>query len=198
MITNMIYVFDFDGVLANTKELYVKFLSKAPFMNEEKARATIEKNTLKYEPSSMISHILEKFFLGELEKHLGEDPTHLLFIERVQELYKLEGRKFVMSKNQPHFMKKILGNHAELFVDLYGMDFAKTKGIGIEKILESEHLTPVDCIFITDTVSDILEVENVVLNENLFAVDWGYCSEKDLRKYVRSENFLSDFTGLKR
>jgi phosphoglycolate phosphatase-like HAD superfamily hydrolase len=194
----MIYVFDFDGVLANTKELYIKFLAKAPFMNEKKARATVEKNTLRYEPSSMVSHILEKFFLGEIETHLGEDPSEFLFLDRVNELYQLEGRKFIVSKNQLHFMKKILGNHAHLFTELYGMDFAKTKGLGIQKILESENLIPGDCIFITDTVSDILEVENVVLKENLYAVDWGYCSENDLKKYVRKENFLSDFKSLGR
>jgi HAD superfamily hydrolase (TIGR01549 family) len=192
----MIYVFDFDGVLANTKKLFVSYLAKAPFMDEKKALLTIEKNSLKYEPSSLISHILEKFFLGELEKHLGENPADLLFIDRVQELYKLEGRKFVLSKNQPHFIKKILENHADLFIDIYGMDFAKTKGLGIQKILESEQLKPEDCIFITDTVSDILEVENVVLKENLYAVDWGYCTENDLRKYVKRERYLSDFKSL--
>jgi phosphoglycolate phosphatase-like HAD superfamily hydrolase len=194
----MIYVFDFDGVLANTKELFVSYLAKAPFMNEEKARATIEKNSLKYEPSSMISHILEKFFLGELEKHLGENPSDLLFLERVKELYALEGRKFVLSKNQPHFIRTMLGKHTDLFIEIYGMDFAKTKDLGIQKILESENLTSEDCIFITDTVSDILEVENIVLNKNLYAVDWGYCTENDLRKYVSQENFLSDFKSLGR
>jgi phosphoglycolate phosphatase-like HAD superfamily hydrolase len=194
----MIYVFDFDGVLADTKELFVSYIAKAPFMNEKKARAAIEKNSMRYEPSSLITRILEKLFLGELEKHLGSKPTDLLFYDRVQELYALEGRKFVLSKNQPHFIKKILGNHAELFVDLYGMDFAKTKGIGISQILESENLTPNECVFITDTVSDILEVENVILKTNLYAVDWGFCSENDLLKYVEKQNFLSDFKRLGR
>lgn len=189
----MLYVFDFDGVLADTKELYIEFFTHAPFMNEKKARKLIERNAMKYEQKGPFQNFLKSYFLSDLQNHLKKDAQEYLFHDRIAELYHVVGKKVILSKNNPEFMKQMLGDHKEIFSDIYGTELSENKGEGLKLIAQKEGVEISDCLFFTDSISDVFEVSINFPDKNVFAVNWGFCNQKELENVIIPEQIISSF-----
>src|SRR6185437_12463494 len=74
-----------------------------------------------------------------------------------------------------------LGDLTSFFTKILGSATHSSKEVKMKMILSEESLKPDECIFITDTIGDILEARN--LNVKTIAVTWGFhernCLEKE-------------------
>jgi phosphoglycolate phosphatase-like HAD superfamily hydrolase len=191
----MLYVFDFDGVIANTHEMYVDFVAKAMFVSTEKARQIIHEHTLKNERSGLVSSIIKGFYLKSLERFI-HSKQDILFRNHLETIRLLPGKKVILSRNYKRFMNDMLGEDASMFDGMYGYDEANTKMSGMDSIFQDFGVAKDDCIFITDTVGDILEVQQRLELSHIYAVDWGYNTVEELEQVIAKTQIISSLTQL--
>lgn len=68
----------------------------------------------------------------------------------------------------------------EIFKEVIGMDTYRSKVDKFNFIFGKYHFTAADCVFVTDTLGDILEANT--LNIKTIAVDFGYHNKETLSK----------------
>ncbi len=191
----MFYVFDFDGVIANTHEIYIDFVSKAMFVSPEKARNIIHDHILKNERAGLVSKIIKSIYIKSLERFI-QSKQELLFRNHIETIYTIPGKKVILSRNYKRFMSDILGEDAQLFDAMYGYDEANTKVVGMDIIFHDFGVGKDECVFITDTVGDILEVSQRLDMKRIYAVDWGYNTVEELGAVIPKTQIISSLTEL--
>ncbi|MFA5841312.1 MAG: HAD hydrolase-like protein [Candidatus Paceibacterota bacterium] len=168
-------IFDFDGVLANTVEFSYNIHTKK---NKDLTWKHFQDYSLGnfwegYEKAVKDGkHIPADDFHGDYKKNLDmltvEKILHdlILFLEKKYRLV------IVSSTNSTHINDFLIReNIAECFSDILGADVHKNKTFKIKTILEKYNLSPVDTVFITDTLGDIKEATECKVGS--IAVTWG-------------------------
>ena len=173
-------IFDFDGVLADTfntnidicKELNMKFTID-DFKDHHNGNV-FEKPKLKFSEKQV-----DEFFLA-YEKKANSDKLFSLQPEfkKLNQKYKM----FVISSSNETAIKKyfILGKWDCYFEGIFGVETDKSKLKKFKKLFQNYKLKPKECIFITDTLGDLIEGEKAGVKT--LAVTWGYHGEMRLRK----------------
>ena len=80
-----------------------------------------------------------------------------------------------------------------IFKEILGGDFYRSKVDKFNFIFKKYSLTPEDCVFITDTLGDILEANEIGIKT--IAVDFGYHSRETLEK-GKPFKIVSNFTEI--
>jgi phosphoglycolate phosphatase-like HAD superfamily hydrolase len=191
----MTYIFDFDGVLADTFEPYVEYISKRFFMSRERVTKLIMDHTLKNDRPKMYEKMLEMFSMAGLEKFLKDRPN-ILFQDRIDELVLLDGKKIILSRNLSQFVKDIMADYIDHFELVIGLDNAENKTIGFVLLRDTYGVDLSDSVFITDTVGDVLEAQPFLANDRILAVTWGYHSPDLFKQYFPDQQFITDFKRL--
>lgn len=174
-------MFDFDGVLDNNYELHFK-LSEKKFLNitEEEHKKMFEGNV--HVEREKLEHRDTGF---DFLKHLSNS--------RIDRKIKRETKET---------LKKLVGNHKlgivsscyeygiidflkkngvyKLFSFVYGYDTHKLKTHKFKKVLNDFNLKDSECLFVTDTLGDILEAKEIGIQT--VAVDFGYHERERLKK----------------
>lgn len=97
------------------------------------------------------------------------------FVEKIaQNKDKFSGFSIVSSSDSS-FIKAILGKEIKLFDIILGFDHSHSKEEKIQQITKKYNLNLNQIIYITDTTTDILELQ-ILPKTNLFGVNWGYQS----------------------
>lgn len=187
----MTYIFDFDGVLANTLEPYVEFVSKHFFLSPQKSRELILSHTLKNDRPKLYEKMLEMFNIRKLEVFLKTKPN-ILFQDRLNEILLLDGKKCILTRNYTQFVKDILGDYLVYFDPIVGFDEATNKTIGFTLLRDLHNIDLSQALFITDTVGDILEAQHFMPNTHIFAANWGYNTIEELGQVIEKTQIISD------
>ncbi|MEK9157370.1 MAG: HAD hydrolase-like protein [Patescibacteria group bacterium] len=89
---------------------------------------------------------------------------------------------FVVTSTTTGAVSRFLEQHGILssFKQVLGSDIDTNKSRKITNVLKSENMSPVDCLFITDTLGDIREAGKVGVQS--IAVTWGFHERADLEK----------------
>ena len=175
-------LFDFDGVLANTIDMCYKL--------EKEKNSDLEHEQFK-----------EKFF-GNYWANAQEIDKDSKLIKQFEEKYKEQINKIPMEEKIKILLRDLsewtriaivssasetnigsyLNNQQTLnYVDdIYGRQTHLSKVEKFKMLLEKYNLTNKDCIFITDTLSDIQEANEV--NIQTIAVTWGLHDRSILEK----------------
>jgi len=170
-------IFDFDGVLTDTFEFVYKInldIREEKFTREE-YRDFFNGNLF---DTPGITEQSDKFYKiqNETFKHLKIDPNikkNLLTLSK----YPL----FIISSNMEVTINEFLErNDAEVFKDILGFESHTSKVEKFKTIFKKHNLSADDCIFITDTLGDILEANKVGIKT--IAVDFGFHDKKRLEK----------------
>ncbi len=175
-------IFDFDGVIHNTFDFH---------------RAKVKEFTGVALSESEYRDIHNgNFFAHKIDRLKDVDwPAYGGFIYHDISNLKIEGEMekallrlskkfdlFIVSsggtKNISDYLKN--NNVAEIFKEVLGSEPHKSKIDKFKFIFSKYKLDPNDCIFITDTLGDILEAN--VVNIKTLAVDFGYHGREMLRK----------------
>jgi phosphoglycolate phosphatase len=173
-------IFDFDGVIHNTfdfhrkkiKEFYGIDFSKRDF--EDIHNGNIFKN----------KNMLNKNWLNYRD-YIYNEITNLNIENDVRDaLLKLSKKYdlFIVSSGGTKNINDYLGNNGiiNIFKEVLGLEFDKSKVNKFKYLFNKYGLSNEECLFITDTLGDILEANEV--NIKTIAVDFGYHSKETLKK----------------
>jgi len=177
MIKNII--FDFDGVIHDTFEIGYS-------TNKE-----LDKSITKEE--------YKDFFNGNLYKHIKIKPKNYnLFFDIAEKKYKgliIENeikkellklkkkyRLFIITSTKESILKNYFheNNLKDLFNEIFGFETHTSKEEKFKILFKKYNISNEDCIFITDTLGDILEANKIGVKS--IAVDYGFHDAERLKK----------------
>ncbi len=173
-------IFDFDGVICDSFEISYE-ISKEFFgddFTEENLRELLDGNVFqnpkitKQAAEKLFKAYNEKMKYFEMEKVVKEN------LEKLAEKYSL----FVVSSNKEESIKTYFQNNnfAHIFKEILGAETHQSKVAKFEYLFEKYQLKAEDCVFVTDTLGDILEGKEVGVK--VIAVDFGFHKRDRLEK----------------
>lgn len=173
-------VFDFDGVIHDTFELACKVNEQATGIK----RTLDESKDLfmgNYFSNELITEdAINKFFALQHEafKDLKIDLERKELIEHVAKTHSL----FIITSNQEPVLKEYLMRNGieSAFKEVLGMETSRSKVEKFNLLFEKYGLLPDECLFITDTLGDVLEGSQVGVR--VIAVDFGFHDRARLEK----------------
>lgn len=174
-------MFDFDGVIDNNYNLNFELCSKK-FLN-----ITIEEHKKQYDGNVHLErkklkdrdtgfNFLKCLSDSRKDRKIEKETKSTLV--NLAKSFKLG----VISSCHEYGIKDYLKNNEidNLFSFIYGLETHKLKTFKFKKILEELNLKKDECIFITDTLGDILEANEVGIQT--IAVNFGYHERERLQK----------------
>lgn len=189
-------IFDFDWVIHDTFDFHVKNIwehFKIDFKGE-KLKDMQNWNIFKAElPDAII-----KMWWEWYHKHISDDYINLEIKDNIiQTLIKLkeEYLLYIISSWSEKVINWVLNknNLNYIFQDKLCYEFHESKVYKFNYIFDKYKLTKNDCLFITDTLWDIIEANEVWLKT--IAVDFGYHERERLEKW-NPYKIISDFSEL--
>jgi phosphoglycolate phosphatase-like HAD superfamily hydrolase len=187
----MNYIFDFDGVLANTFDRYVETLQTFLLMSKESAQQKVIEHSYTNRHKTGMSNMMRS--LVKRYQKFVIPHTSLLFQARVDEIHHIHGKKAILSRNDATFIREALGKYRDLFDSILGFDEAPTKVQGILDLKKSAGWEKSEVVFFTDTIGDIKEVKEVLDVQHIYACDWGFNSREILLGEIPAGQIISDF-----
>jgi phosphoglycolate phosphatase len=174
-------MFDFDGVIDDNYELNFELSGKKfIYITREEHRKLYEGN-IHTEREKMkgrdtgfdfLYHLSNTRKTRELKKEVKET------LENLSKNYALG----IVSSSYEYGIKDYLENNKiyGLFSFIYGCDTHKSKIYKFKKVLDEFKIKENECIYVTDTLGDILEAKEVGIKT--VAVDFGYHERERLQK----------------
>ncbi len=166
-------IFDFDGVIVTTSDFSYDILHEIkPSLSKERFLRMFDGNVNHgLQRENITSKLLINYFFGKYStKIMKVDPVAK--IDRVIRKTSESCTLFIVSASLTFIINEYLekNNLRRYFEDILGNDIAYSKTEKINSILEK--YTPEDCLFITDTLGDILEGKKSKVKT--IGVTWGY------------------------
>jgi HAD superfamily hydrolase (TIGR01509 family) len=173
-------IFDFDGVIHDTFDLAYK-INVGIFgenFTEEKYRDFFNGNI--YKNIEVSKKNSDNFFKlqNEAFKYLKIDENIKKNLEKLSKEYPL----FIISSNQEEALNTYFQNNicVHIFKEVLGLETHKSKIEKFKYLFKKYNLKAEDCIFVTDTLGDILEGNGVGVRT--IAVDFGFHKRDRLEK----------------
>lgn len=173
-------IFDFDGVIQDTfkisYEVSKKFLGEA--LTEESFRDIFSGNIFQdIRLTREVSQKIAELYNKELEfLKINEEIKKNL--EKLAKQYPL----FIISSNQEKTLNTYFQNNncTHIFQRILGSETHQSKVVKFQHLFEKYQLKVEDCVFVTDTLGDILEGKEVGIK--VIAVDFGFHKRDRLEK----------------
>lgn len=198
-------IFDFDGVIGDTREASARATATVDGTDLETALA----NNLAYasaKPNHVRNHTLSESEMHKIytwTQNFGRimhENGFPLFTEFVAAVEAIETpyKAIVSSGSQQYVIPalaktKIKPTHILAFEDHH------SKEEKIELICADWGVSVKDVYYFTDTLADVYELQNLLSEEKLIGVAWGYCGRDALLKALKPEHILdspADFARL--
>jgi len=174
-------IFDFDGVIGDTfdisfkaaKELHPN-ITKRDFLNYLMGNV-YEKATVQFTEKD-IPIFFEKQKQAFTRKNLFKVQPMLKKLSEKYQLFIISG---TIDDNIKYFLS--FANLGRYFQKILGATTHRSKIERFKMIFNNYNFAPEECLFITDTVGDILEAREA--NVESMVVTWGYHDKKLLLRY---------------
>ncbi len=173
-------IFDFDGVIHNTFDLVYGINVNVLGRNLTKEEYKDFFNGNIYKSPSVNKENAEKFFKiqNEAFKSLKLEKNVRIFLENLSKDYSL----FIISSNQEKALNTYFKNNnfVNIFKEILGSETHQSKVEKFKYLLNKYDLKTDECVFITDTLGDILEGNKIGIKT--IAVDFGFHDRKRLER----------------
>ncbi len=185
-------IFDFDGVIHDTFELAYNINKQIDnSLTSDEYKDFFNGNI--YDNKKVTKDAADRFF-----KLQNEEFEKLRINKEIKkELLKLKERfdLFIITSNMESTLKNYFENNGimHIFKEVLGIETSHLKVEKFKYLINKYHLNKDNCIFVTDTLGDILEANKVDLNT--IAVDYGFHGRKRLAK-GNPIKIISDFGDL--
>jgi len=175
-------IFDFDGVLHNTFNFHrakiKEFTGKD--ISEDCYKDIHDGNFYENEDNLIRDTDWSKYV-----KYIHPEQSRLKIKDEIRDVLKELSKKyelFIISSGGSRNISDCLGNNGilNIFTEVLGLETNKSKIDNFKFILERHALKSDECIFITDTLGDILEANKVRVKT--IAVDFGFHSKERLKR----------------
>ncbi|MDD5110625.1 MAG: HAD family hydrolase [Patescibacteria group bacterium] len=170
-------IFDFDGVIGDTYqnnfELFKPFIQN---ISEQDFKDNHNGNIFEGKKITLTPEQWEKYFANQKKLFT---KTNLFPLKRVLARLSKNFQLFIISSTPDASIKYFLkyGALNRFFEKIFGATTCTSKFKKFQMIFEQYGLGPEECLFVTDTLGDILEAKKVKMRT--IAVAWGY-HEKEL------------------
>jgi len=186
LMDKKLVLFDFDGVIADSFDYSLKIIQiLQPHMTDRDYRDLFEGNFYErmcnFVGKDEISPEYQKLYW----KHFLERIDEIKLVEGMEKILETLSKKFslvVISSSDSTIINMILDREkvAGYVSKVYGSDVHLSKEKKFKMIFADHNITARDCIFVTDTLGDLLEAENI--GTESIAVSWGFHDTKTLEK----------------
>lgn len=178
---NKTLLFDFDGVLVDSFEISfsTSSITNKKWKSRNDYRKMFDGNV--YDGLKTAGALKRNDFFSIY----GPKLMGLQLTAGTEEILKRLSKKYrllIVSSTPKRLIKSFFAQHRVLkyFKEIFGSDFHKSKIYKINYILEKYKLPPQDCLFITDTLGDILEAKKCGVKS--IALTGGFHFSSALRK----------------
>lgn len=174
-------IFDFDGVIEDNYELHFEMSKKkTKDMTREEHRKLFEGNI--HVERAKLEHRDTGF---DLRTHFCNAKKDVIIKEDIKKVLLALSKDctfgIITSANEWGINDYLKTNQIEdLFSFVYGFETDKSKVRKFEKVLKEFDLNKEECLFVTDTLGDILEANKVGIKT--IAVDFGFHERERLQK----------------
>jgi phosphoglycolate phosphatase-like HAD superfamily hydrolase len=176
------YIFDFDGVIGDTFDVYADFLAGFMHVSNDKARQYVYEHSFNNNKYSIIKKLIKNFYMLRFESYIKKtNPS--IFAGVIEEISKLKGEKYIISRNHSRVCQDILKENQGIFRNIYGFNNSRSKVNAIGDIIRKTRIKKENIVFVSDTIGDYLEVSEVLDNNQIFLVTWGFNSIDDITKF---------------
>jgi phosphoglycolate phosphatase-like HAD superfamily hydrolase len=188
-------VCDFDGVLADTFEASVTFLSEKLRIPKERAHKRLIKDGLKNKKDRFLRKYITSWYYRFLLRYF-KTQDDLAFTHHLKDLRKIQTSKAILTRNETAICKQVLSKYYTDFDPVIGRDNSKSKVDGIQKIAQAWNSALEDIIFVTDSVGDVKELQETLHAENIFVVSWGFQPPELIKKHLPDQKIINSFAEL--
>ena len=177
-------MFDFDGVLVDTFEICLSGVRRLePKLTAAEYRKRFEGNIneVNRDLQTVSKPDATKDFFAYYTPRLMDQPFHPGIEEVIPDLA-LKYSLMIISSTISSPIYEYLEAHgmAEYFDEILGNDVDESKMAKIQMITTKYGVAPTDCIFITDTLGDLLEAADAEVDS--LVVAWGFHDRATLAK----------------
>ncbi len=188
-------IFDFDGVIINEYAKHYEFTKKRiKGLTEEEFKMLFDGNFreqfIKFKKRSTGLHSSD---YNDYKKTLKIASNIKKSLQKLAKVYILG----IISSSKESGTQKILENSDlhKTFSFNYGSKTHTSKVEKFKKVLREYHIKPEQCIFVTDTVGDVIEARKMGIRS--IAVDFGYHERKRLQK-INPSKIVSSFSEIEK
>jgi phosphoglycolate phosphatase len=175
-------IFDFDGVIHNTFNFHREKVGEftGVQLSESEFRDIHNGNFFKNKNNHLKDIDWQSYrdFIYESQTTLiveSETKDILLALNKTYDLF------IITSGGKKNILDYLKNNYiAEVFKEVFGLEAQTSKIDKFNLLFQKYSLTPNNCIFITDTLGDILEANKIKIKT--IAVDFGYHSRETLER----------------
>ena len=174
-------IFDFDGVIHNTFDLAYGIHKKLnPGLSKEHFRSHFDGNLFKFidknpnkEPPGKFRELEHKAF-----KKLKLENKIRGILAELAKNYRL----YIISSNSSNNLNMYFENNnfTNVFEEILAVETHKSKSEKFKILFKKYNLTPNSCIFVTDTLGDILEAKKIGVKS--IACTFGFHEKERLEK----------------
>ena len=174
-------IFDFDGVIHDTFELAYGIKKKLnPSISIENFRSYFDGNLFEFIDKNSSKTPLDKFKELEFEafkKLKLENKIRNILAELVKNY-----RLYIISSNSSNNLNMYFENNnfTNVFEEILAAETHKSKSEKFKILFKKYNLTPNSCIFVTDTLGDILEAKKIGVKS--IACTFGFHEKERLEK----------------
>lgn len=184
-------IFDFDGVIINEYTKHYEFTKKRiKGLTEKEFKSLFEGNFQEqFKKLKGRTTGLHKFDYNEYKKTVRINQEVKECLQRLSKKYTLGIISSAREDGTEMVLKK--SGLKGVFSFDYGSETHSSKVEKFKKVLSEYNFTPEQCIFVTDTVGDILEAKKI--NIRSIAIDFGY-HERDRLQKANPFRIVSSFS----
>jgi phosphoglycolate phosphatase-like HAD superfamily hydrolase len=194
-------IFDFDGTIADTKELYYNSIRK--YLKKEGVNISKErfhKELLGIRLKEIIKRVGIKKHARKIKNHVHRDVfdnlNRIKLITGIKDIKEIKVKKIIVSNTiTKHIVHVLNKNKIKFFNGIYGSDNFLKKSIFIKKYLKEKNIKKNEAVYIGDTIKDIEVARNAGIKIISISQDISWNSRKELLKN-NPDYIISDFKEL--
>ena len=188
-------IFDFDGVIVDSFEFHRTSIEKYSgiVISEGEYQDMHDGNFFNHGKSE-----LKTIDWGGYDNFIMNGYSNLSISDTIKQQLALLSDQYklhIVSSAHDSLIESVLAKNSliDYFDEIYGSSVHKSKIVKFEIIFNKHELNPCDCIFVTDTLGDLLEAKKYPMKT--VAVDFGFHDRERLEK-GNPDVIISDFGEL--
>jgi phosphoglycolate phosphatase-like HAD superfamily hydrolase len=120
------------------------------------------------------------------------------FVTELRELIKEKNCKLaIVSSGSEIYIKSVLCGVDLPFEYIYGVETSLSKEIKVEKVCLNWNVGLSDCLYFTDSKTDVVELLNILDLKHIIGCAWGWQGYKKLKKILPENQILKEFVDVR-
>jgi phosphoglycolate phosphatase-like HAD superfamily hydrolase len=121
------------------------------------------------------------------------------FIAELRQMIRKKNCKLaIVSSGSEIYLNSVLHDVDLPFELIYGVETSLSKEIKVEKVCQNWNIELSDCLYFTDSKTDVVELLNILDIKQIIGCSWGYQGYKKLKKILPENQILKEFIDIRK